>query len=74
MEFFVTRVRNDINGEVLDEFGEVAPDVSHSDIERLLQLSEPVSVGDLVSWEEVLLLSHLRERIEVDGTLLGKHR
>ena len=74
MEFFVTCVRNDINWEVLDEFGEVTPDVSHCDIEWFLKLSKPVPIGDLVSREEVLLLCHLSERIKVDGVLFGKHR
>ena len=73
-ELFVTCVRNDINRKVLDEFGEVTSDVSHCDIEWLLKLSEPVSIGDLVGREEVLLLGHLSERIKVDGVLLGKHR
>jgi len=73
MQLFITRVRNDINWEVLNKLSEVTPDVSHCDIERLLQFGEPVPIGDLVSWEEVLLLSHLSERIEVDGVLLGKH-
>mmetsp|Transcript_19525 Transcript_19525/g.24140 ORF Transcript_19525/g.24140 Transcript_19525/m.24140 type:complete len:218 (-) Transcript_19525:423-1076(-) len=70
LQLLVALVRNDIYREVFDKLGEVAPDISHRDIQRFLHLDEPVTIGDLVGREQVLLLGHLREGVRVDHALI----
>ena len=72
LQLFIARVRDNINREVLDELGKVTSDVSNGDVQGLLNLNEPVTLGDLLRREEVLLLRHLREGIRVDGSLRGQ--
>ena len=72
LQLFIARVGDDINREVLDELGKVTSDVSNGDVQGLLNLNEPVTLGDLLGWKEVLLLRHLREGIRVDGSLRGQ--
>lgn len=55
---FITRVRNDLHWEVLHELSEVSPDVRNGDVQGFLKLDEPVSVRDLLSREQVLVLGH----------------
>lgn len=52
-----------IDWEVFDEFGKVAPDISHCNVKWLLQLNEPVTVCNLFSWEQVLVLGHLSKTV-----------
>ena len=56
-------MRDDVNGEVLDELREVAPNVGHRYVQRFLQLEEPVAISDLLGGKQVLMLSHLPEAI-----------
>ena len=70
LKLLITLVRNDLHRKIFDKFCEVAPDVSHCDIERLLKLNKPVTISDLFRWKEVLLLSHLCKSIGIDGALV----
>ena len=67
------RVHN-IRDVGFDEFCEVASDVSNRDVQRLLHLNEPISVRYLICREQVLLLSHLCERVRIHHVLLRHHR
>ena len=70
LKLLITLVRNDLYWEIFDKLCEVAPDVSHCDIKRLLKLNKPVTISDLFSWEEVLLLRHLRKSISINSALV----
>ena len=63
MQLLIARMRDDVNGEVLDELREVAPNVGHRDVQRFLQLEEPVAISDLLGGKQVLMLGHLPEAI-----------
>ena len=70
LKLLITLVRNNLYWEIFDKLCEVAPDVSHRDIKRLLKLNEPVTICDLFSREEVLLLRHLCKSISIDCALV----
>ena len=72
VKLFITCMGYDIYREVFDEFSEVAPNICHCDIQRFLQFHKPVSIRDLISWEEVLMLGHLRKWVRVDRVLIWK--
>lgn len=59
-------VRYDINWKVFDEFRKVTHNVSHSYVERFLNLLPPGCVNDLITWKEILQLGHLFEVILFD--------
>lgn len=65
-------MRDDIYREVFDELCKITTNVCHRDIQRFLNLNEPVALGDLISGEQILLLGHLGEGVRVDGTLAWK--
>ena len=48
MHLLIACMWNYINREILDKFGEIAPNISNSDIKRLLKFNEPVTVCDLI--------------------------
>ena len=65
-------MRDYLHWEVFYELCKVSLDVSHRDVEGLLELLEPVTGLQLFRGEEVLELGHLLEGIRADGlTLLG---
>ncbi len=63
-------MRYDIHREVFDKFREIAPNICHCNIQRFLQFHKPVSISDLISWEEILMLGHLRKWVRVDRVLI----
>ena len=70
LKLLITLVWNDLDREIFDKLCEVAPDVGHCDIKRLLKLNKPVTVSYLFSWEEVLLLRHLCKSISINSALV----
>ena len=62
-EFFITSVRNDLHWEILYELSEVTSDVRHRYVQRSLEFDKPVSIRDLVGWEQILRLGHLSKGI-----------
>lgn len=70
LKLLITLVWNYLHREIFDKLCEVAPDVSHCDIKRLLKLNKPVTICDLFSWEEVLLLRHLCKSISINSALV----
>ena len=73
LKLLITLVWNDLHRKIFDKLREVAPDVGYRDIERLLKLHEPVTICDLFSWEEVLLLRHLCKSISINSALVWEH-
>ena len=54
-KLFIRHMRNDLFvREIFDKFSKVPSNVSYSNVERFLELDEPVTVGDLLSREEIL--------------------
>ena len=70
LKLLITLMWNDLHWEIFDKLCEVTPNVSHSDIKRLLKLNEPVTISDLFSRKEVLLLRHLCKSISIDSALI----
>lgn len=67
-------MRDDIYREIFYEFREVTADVSNGDVQGLLNLDEPVSLGDLLRREQIFLLGHLGEGVSFDVQLRWQHR